>query len=105
MAAFVPFRAALRQPWFRLMARIGRRGADTYAPEWRLLARSAEGDLHETRLTARRSGPLYLFVNDAVVLLGLIDMHRNNHGTALVELELLARRFPGEVPGKAEDAP
>jgi len=32
-----------------------------------------------------------------VLLLGLIDMHRNNHGTAEVELELLARRFPGKA--------
>jgi len=27
MAAFIPFRAALRQPWFRLLARVGRRVA------------------------------------------------------------------------------
>lgn len=68
----LPFRRVLTEPWFVPVARIGRR-----SPEYYTLAKST------TEITPRRTGYLYLFVNDAV---GIPPWHayfyKNNVGGA-----------------------
>lgn len=66
-AAFF-FRRHLGEPWFKPIARIGETGTDEYvlSPE----DGSTAGDKTYTmtsKITARREGKLYLFVNDAVL--------------------------------------
>jgi hypothetical protein len=86
---FVPFRRLWSAAWFVPIARIGAQGSDQYP-----LAASA------TELTARTSGELLLFVNDAILpinlsppSLGWGSYYSNNHGQATV------------VVTKLEDAP
>lgn len=69
----VPMRRHLFEPWFQPFARIGAYGRDEYA----LAARS-------TRITARKDGPLYLFVNDALLISPrwITGFYDNNKGTA-----------------------
>ena len=73
-----PFRRVWRPDWFVPVARIGTRGADHYA-----LAAPA------TMFSARKTGELFLFVNDAVipvgvgpdgVSVGFDAYYRNNRG-------------------------
>jgi hypothetical protein len=61
--------------WFQPFARIGASGRDEYD----LAARS-------TRITARKDGPLYLFVNDAVLInpRWITYFYDNNKGTAKI---------------------
>jgi hypothetical protein len=72
----LPFRRVLRQPWFVTVARVGRR-----SPEYYPLTKAT------TEITPRRTGHLYLFVNDAV---GIPPWQRyfydNNKGTAIVRV-------------------
>jgi hypothetical protein len=92
----VPFRRWQTQPWFRPIARIGWRGTDEYplvpqpsatdddsAPVSRLV----------TRVRARTSGELFLYVNDSLVELPWLRdrFYRNNAGTARVTVELISR--------------
>ena len=66
MAAFVPFRRVISAPWFAPVARIGDLGYDQYvlAPVRPFRSR-AEARRMESVVTARTSGELFLFVNDA----------------------------------------
>jgi uncharacterized protein (DUF2235 family) len=89
MAALVPFRRHLGQPWYKLMARVGRQGGEVYAPDWRLLPAAetmSDGrllDIHEAVLRARRDGPLFLYVNDAAPVVARNWLYReNNTGAA-----------------------
>jgi Uncharacterized alpha/beta hydrolase domain (DUF2235) len=84
-----PFRRLWSAHWFVPIARIGARGADQYPLE------SAA-----TELTARTSGELLLFVNDAILPIGFKPLslgwssyYKNNEGQATV------------VVTKLEDAP
>jgi len=78
--------------YFRPIARITPRGNDEYAlvpindPE---APAKCDANSLEARITARKSGRLYLYVNDAVLFLpGLSDyFYKNNHGTAKVTVE------------------
>ncbi|HEY5906760.1 MAG TPA: hypothetical protein VIZ31_01885, partial [Vicinamibacteria bacterium] len=84
-----PFRRLWSAAWFVPIARIGARGSDQYPL-----------DASATELTARTSGELLLFVNDAILpinlsppSLGWGSYYSNNHGQATV------------VVTKLEDAP
>jgi hypothetical protein len=45
--------------------------------------------IYEAELRARRSGPLFLYVNDAAPVLDLDRYYVNNEGTAQVQVRLL----------------
>ena len=69
MALLVPLRRHLTQPWFKLMARIGKEGTDIYPlqPEPAIAWPAGGGPgVFETRIVARSSGKLFLYVNDAI---------------------------------------
>jgi len=80
-AAFVPFRRVIAEKWFVPIARIGASGFDQYP----LSAQNTE-------FTARRTGELFLFVNDAIAPLGpggpgwTNAYYRNNRGTVSITL-------------------
>jgi uncharacterized protein (DUF2235 family) len=83
LTPFVPFRRHMTENWFKPVARIRNRGNDEY------VLNPVDGPRHTTtdeltaEITARRSGPLYLFLNDAV-LPGPASwqyFYWNNHGT------------------------
>jgi uncharacterized protein (DUF2235 family) len=88
------FRRYLREPWFKPIARIGCEGSDEYpldpvgggtlGPEARELV---------AEIKARRSGELFLFVNDAVLPIpGYFDyFYRNNHGKTEVTVARIGR--------------
>jgi len=91
----------LDRPWFRPIARIGALGADEYPldPD----TRSAPGqntaapegsDTLAVEIKARRTGELFLYVNDAIIGLPRIAnlFYRNNPGEARVEVTRLGRR-------------
>lgn len=65
---FVPFRRYVGENWFKPVARIGDKGNDDYIlnPVDGPPAKDTTGEL-TAEITARRSGKLYLFVNDAVL--------------------------------------
>jgi hypothetical protein len=74
----LPFRRVLREQWFVPIARIGR-----HIPEYHTLTQPM------TEITPRRTGQLYLFVNDAV---GIPPWHRffyqnNKGGPAIVTVK------------------
>ncbi|MBC7994571.1 MAG: DUF2235 domain-containing protein [Rhizobacter sp.] len=92
MAVAVPMRRHLTEPWFQLMARIGASGNDTYVlhaqpstppQSGRTITDAAAGsnavncaaqqaasvgkeEVFETTIVARSSGPLFVYVNDAI---------------------------------------
>ncbi|WP_424814386.1 hypothetical protein [Roseococcus sp. YIM B11640] len=61
--------------------------------DWRLLP---GGRTYEATLSARRDGPLFLYVNDLLVP-GIAETYGNNCGTARLRVRLL-----GGVEGGAE---
>ncbi|MBU8546140.1 MULTISPECIES: DUF2235 domain-containing protein [Roseomonadaceae] len=94
MPLAVPFRRHLGEPWHKLMARIGNNGSDVYAPDWRL-APDQGATTYRAQIRARRSGPIYLYVNDAAPVLRIGQFYgSNNWGTADVTVELLDREVP-----------
>lgn len=103
MAAMVPLRRHPAEPWFQLMARIGAQGSDTYTPEWRLLPSEGTAQVYEAELHARRPGPLYLYVNDAVLAFDRDHFYRNNCGLAAVTVELRGAARP-PLPERGPDA-
>ncbi len=97
MPAAVPFRRHVGEPWQKLMARIGNNGSDVYAPDWRLVP--GGGATYEAVLRARRTGPLYLYVNDAAPVLALGYFYAtNNRGVADVSVQVLDHGAPRGVP-------
>lgn len=89
----VPWRRYLGQPWLKLMLRIGAKGSDTYAPEWRRMSpipsdgKTFGEALYVTEFTARTAGRLYVYVNDAVAFpLPRETFYRPNLGTASVAI-------------------
>jgi hypothetical protein len=86
----LPFRRVLREPWFVPMARIGRR-----SPEYYALSAPV------TEVTPRRTGHLYLFVNDAVGLPPWRDyFYRNNRGAKAI---VTVRERGAPAPALAAD--
>jgi uncharacterized protein (DUF2235 family) len=103
MFGFLPFRRVLSRPWFSPIARIGAVGSDEYPlePEIRQTREAQEPGSHDVpppevvaEIKARRTGELFLYVNDAVNgVPGLSDyLYRNNPGQASVEVTRLGRR-------------
>lgn len=92
MALWSPLRRHLGQPWFRVMARVGERGAEYHAPDWRLLMESPAIATFEAELTPWRTGPLFLYVNDAMPVFFQRSFYSNNKGAAMVQVKELHRR-------------
>lgn len=99
--AGLPLRRVLDRPWFRPIARIGATGADEYPldPDIRpTLSAAASGadapNVLVAEIKARRTGELFLYVNDAVVgVRGVAGrFYDNNRGEAQVEVVRLSRR-------------
>ena len=111
LAAAVPLRRHFTEPWFQPMARIGATGSDTYAlrgaletpPAHDRCSQAAPPDLppagcppallggeetvFESVIVARSSGPLFLYVNDAIGLPGADGwryFYSNNRGCARI---------------------
>jgi uncharacterized protein (DUF2235 family) len=93
MTLAAPLRRHWAQPWFKLMARIGEQGADSQAPDWRLVSSGTE-QVYRAELAANRNGPLFLYVNDAVPLGLTWYFYGNNRGRADVSVRLLSRAHP-----------
>lgn len=94
MSVFAPLRRHVAQNWFRLMARIGEQGSDSYVLHWRLVSEDTKEQIYQTELTARRDDELFLYVNDISVVLDPRWFHDNNYGSAVPHATLLARRYP-----------
>jgi uncharacterized protein (DUF2235 family) len=91
MFAFTPYRRHLSQPWFKLILRVGQRGATVLAPDWRWLGEATEGPEHqiyEAEVTSDRDGGAFFYVNDGVSPLGRPDFYRNNSGVAKIIISL-----------------
>ncbi|KUL97425.1 hypothetical protein DK26_00150 [Bosea sp. WAO] len=83
---FVLFRRKLDQFWFMPIARIGAFGWDEYPLYPNDWSRPGpwRGEM-TAEITAKRTGELFLFVNDAILPLGLYQLfYANNRGTAKV---------------------
>jgi uncharacterized protein (DUF2235 family) len=99
MLGALPMRRILNKAWFQPIARIGAVGADEYPlePDTRQTATSPESAEERRELVAdlraRRSGELFLYVNDAVVgVPRLVDhFYANNRGEATVTVTRLGR--------------
>jgi hypothetical protein len=99
--AGLPLRRVLNRPWFRPIARIGAVGADEYPldPDTRPVAARVPpaadaADELVADIKARRTGELFLYVNDAIVGLPRVAgaFYANNGGQAQVEVVRLGRR-------------
>jgi uncharacterized protein (DUF2235 family) len=98
----LPLRRVLNRPWFRPIARIGAVGADEYPldPETRRVpldgvpGAGAAGNELVAEITARRTGELFLYVNDAVFGLPSLAgvFYDNNGGRAQVHVARVGRR-------------
>lgn len=90
MFSALPLRRVLNRSWFRPIARIGAVGADEYPldPDTRPWRRAGPDELIAD-LKARRTGELFLYVNDAVIgLPGVNDpFYGNNRGRARVDVQ------------------
>lgn len=100
MYAGLPFRRWLAEPWFKPIARLGARGNDEYPLEPSVPF--AAGD-HRRRLAAeiqaRRTGELFLYVNDAVFLWPWFHTYGNNKGNARVKIQRVeAPAMPNSGP-------
>nr|MDQ3011476.1 hypothetical protein [Acidobacteriota bacterium] len=81
----LPFRRQFRAPWFKPIARIGRKGGDEYPLDGMI-----ENDTKLTvEIKARRSGDLFLYLNDAVSLFPWTRFYDNNRGSAEVNVTCL----------------
>jgi hypothetical protein len=68
MHGAVPLRRVLREPWFKPIARIGHTGNDLYPLDAADFSKPGQGiSALVAKITARRCGELFLFVNDAVL--------------------------------------
>lgn len=85
-------RRVLFRPWFRLIGRIGETGVDEYFLDPKVQKASEPGlPVYKDKISARRSGELFLYVNDAVVglpWLSSLFMDRNK-GAAKIKVKLL----------------
>jgi hypothetical protein len=84
----VPFRRWIAEPWFKPIARIGVHGNDEYPLN--AAVPFAAGDPKRVlagEIQARRSGELFLYVNDAVFLWPWLHTYGNNNGMATVHVQ------------------
>jgi len=95
------------QPWFAPMARIGERGTDVYAlkPDPSVPFKWPLDEL-STKLVARSSGELFLYVNDAVGPPGWTRFfYDNNGGTLQVVVSRIRPESMTPAPAMAETTP
>lgn len=89
----LPFRRYLTEPWYKPIARIGSTGSDEYPlnPGYTLVWDPETTVV--TDISARRSGELFLFVNDAVLPVSNASQptYKNNGGTAAFAVVPLTR--------------
>jgi hypothetical protein len=84
----LPIRRLLGSNWFATTLRVGNKGfGELVLP----FAKDASGNGYTATFEARRSGELFVYVNDSVVgIPGLFDtFYRNNKGKADLTVELL----------------
>ena len=95
MFAFVPLRRVLLRPWFRPIIRVGSTGTDEYFmdPPDATPLRQPKPDEVTSNFRARRTGELFLYVNDAVIgIPGVAGvLYGNNKGTATVTVRQVSR--------------
>jgi uncharacterized protein (DUF2235 family) len=95
MTLLIPLRRDLAKPWFRPIARIGAVGSDEYPldPDTEPSLNRPGSDRVVADFKARRSGELFLYVNEAA--LGIPGLYRyfydNNKGSGTVCIERLGR--------------
>jgi hypothetical protein len=71
------------------MARIGETGTDEYVLDTRSIVSHNANKTLISEITARRSGKLYLYVNDVVMPFPKWQpFYENNRGTATVKVEM-----------------
>ncbi|MGA0597577.1 DUF2235 domain-containing protein [Enterovirga sp. CN4-39] len=94
MPAGVPLRRHLVEPWFRMIARIGERGTDSYSLVWRRMdspsgsdVPAEPGQVWEAIITAGSTGRLFLYVNDATLYPLFAPFYSSNKGAAALEVE------------------
>jgi len=100
MSLFVPFRRHLLVDWYRIVGRVDDRLFDRHplhdekhpVDEDTVKTKQGNTDLR-TKFTPRRSGQLYLYVNDAVFFTPalLSGIYGNNDGRAMVVVNALDR--------------
>lgn len=88
MTAAIPLRRHLTQDWFTVMAKIEPDGLNSQPLRLRPVA--AGSTTYEAEFTASADGPLFLYVNDAM-LLGWTGFYENNSGGATVEVKAIAK--------------
>jgi len=96
MYGAVPLRRVLREPWFKLIARIGHTGNDLYPLDAADFSKPGQGiSALVAKITARRCGELFLFVNDAVLPFPKRQyFYGNNKGSATVDVRELTDGKP-----------
>jgi uncharacterized protein (DUF2235 family) len=95
MWAALPVRRVFLRPWFRPIVRIGSTGNDEYFidPEARSGLRDPQDQKVNSVFTTRRSGELFLYVNDAAIGIPWFAdyFYGNNAGEARVTVRRLPR--------------
>jgi uncharacterized protein (DUF2235 family) len=89
MHVYLPFRRYYGEPWFKPIARIGNLGSDEYPLDAaEVLNPDESGTTLISEFTARRSGELFLFVNDAVwpAPRALQSFYYGHNGSAMVTI-------------------
>jgi len=96
MYGAVPLRRVLREPWFKPIARIGHTGNDLYPLDAADFSKPGQGiSALVAKITARRCGELFLFVNDAVLPFPKRQyFYGNNKGSATVDVRELTDGKP-----------
>jgi hypothetical protein len=89
MVLGLPLRRHVTEPWLQPVARIGRTGSDEYVLKPVATVADANGATLVADITARRSGELFVFVNDAVLPVPnrWQVFYKNNTGTATIRIE------------------
>jgi hypothetical protein len=86
MKWFIPLRRHIDQPFYKLIARIGRFGSNDYPLDLKPVAGS---NAYTAEFNALRSGKLFLYVNDSVLpwFAPAQIAYHNNRGKAAVTVE------------------
>lgn len=111
MAAFVPLRRHLTEPWFVPIARVGDTGNDVYALHMNGAGQvlpgrcSSDKSLRDSRqvysgeLTARQGGPIFVYVNDGALWVpGGWPLYGNNLGAVTVSVKEVVHPVAEPLP-------
>jgi hypothetical protein len=88
--SFVLLRRVLREPWFKPIAAIGATSNDLYPVAPNDGSKPTQDTTRFTaEITARRSGRVYIFVNDAILPVpnAMQYFYHNNHGLAEIKIK------------------